>query len=76
MNERIFTEAQLKELASCLLRTSGMKDEDAATIAKDLVAADKGEPENAAGKGAGTPCRENGVRTMIFYFISERMVCL
>jgi len=27
-------------------------------------------------KGAGTPCRENGVRTMIFYFISERMVCL
>jgi hypothetical protein len=34
------------------------------------------EPENAAGKGAGTPYRENGVRTMIFYFISERMVCL
>jgi len=27
-------------------------------------------------KGAGTPCRENGVRTMIFHFISERMVCL
>ena len=27
-------------------------------------------------KGAGTPYRENGVRTMIFYFISERMVCL
>lgn len=40
MNERIFTEAQLKELAARMLRTSGMKDEDAATIAKDLVAAD------------------------------------
>jgi len=37
-------------------------------------------PQGRAGKrrwkGAGTPCRENGVRTMIFYFISERMVCL
>ena len=27
-------------------------------------------------EGAGKPCRENGIRTMIFYFISERMVCL
>ena len=27
-------------------------------------------------KEAGNPCRENGVRTMIIYFISERMVCL
>lgn len=74
MNERIFTEAQLKELASCLLRTSGMKDEDAATIAKDLVAADKGEPENAAGKGAGTPCRENGARRTMSDIISERVI--
>ena len=40
MTERKFTEDQLKELAARLLRTSGMKAEDAATIAKDLVAAD------------------------------------
>lgn len=40
MTERKFTEDQLKELAARLLRTSGMKTEDAATIAKDLVAAD------------------------------------
>jgi len=40
MNERRFTEDQLKELAARLLRTSGMKPEDAAAIAQDLVAAD------------------------------------
>ncbi len=40
MNERKFTEAQLQELAARLMRTSGMRAEDAAVIAEDLVAAD------------------------------------
>ena len=40
MEERIFTQAQLEELGRRLLKTSGMRDEDADTIAKDLVAAD------------------------------------
>lgn len=40
MEERRFSEEQLKELAARLMRTSGMKDEDAAVIAADLVAAD------------------------------------
>lgn len=40
MEERRFTRDQLVELATRLIKTSGMKEEDAATIAGDLVAAD------------------------------------
>lgn len=40
MEERRFTRDQLVELATRLIKTSGMKEESAATIAKDLVAAD------------------------------------
>lgn len=40
MEERIFTREQLIELATRLLKTSGMKEESAATIAEDLVKAD------------------------------------
>lgn len=40
MEERRFTREQLVELGTRLMRTSGMKEEDAAKIAEDLVAAD------------------------------------
>lgn len=40
MEERRFTRDQLVELATRLLKTSGMRKKDADTIAADLVAAD------------------------------------
>ena len=40
MEERRFTKEQLVDLATRLMKTSGMKEESAAVIANDLVAAD------------------------------------
>ena len=40
MEEKRYSQEQLVELATRLMKTSGMKEESAATIARDLVAAD------------------------------------
>ena len=40
MEEKIFTQAQLTDLATRLLNTGGLTDEAAALISDDLVSAD------------------------------------